>query len=640
MNKYRALFIEESREHLSQLATLLVSLEKSGASIDECFRHIHSVKGMAASMGYDPIAILAHRFEDVVEVYRRRQKPVHPSTVDLFLRTVDALTEQVEAIAEQKPLAEHIELIRELTLAEERELDESETPRPEPASFVSTLTPGKKHLRARVAESSSAPAVRGFMLYRALDRVAKVDRSLPPLDVIRGGDVPDRLISFWFADGADWERLRAAAASAEDIEDVEVVEEAVVEGLLGGEGSSDQPVAESSTDTRSRGVTPATLRVRVDILDRLIDGVGELFIIREQLRSLIGADKLQPQLRATLDALESRVRDLHGEALKIRMTPLGTLTDRYPRIVRDLARSLGKEVEFRVEGDQIELDRAILEALDTPFLHTLRNAVDHGIEPLGERADAQKRGPAQLRLIATRDRDTVVVTIQDDGRGLNPEDLKRVAIERGLLSEGQAAGLSAREAYFLICLPGFSTKDAVSDVSGRGVGMDVVRSEIEKLSGTLDIESELGRGTRFIFRLPLTLAIINALVVEVVGRRFAIPVAKIVAVREVGEDAVDEAGGMRYLSFRHALAPIFPLAEVLGLGAQRHDEQVVVFEDGRDLAALAVERIVGYHEIVVKPLGEPLDQLEWYSGATVLGDGEPILILDLLKLLRVRLAAG
>ncbi|MEO1170553.1 MAG: chemotaxis protein CheA, partial [Myxococcota bacterium] len=603
MNKYRALFIEESREHLAELATLLVELEKSDVAIDECFRHIHSVKGMAASMGYDPIAILAHRFEDVIEIYRQRRRPVEPAVVDLFLRTVDALAAQVEAIATQSPLEEHIELIRELTVAEDVERRE---PAAMPPAFGPALTPGRKHLRVRIAENSSAPAVRGFMVYRALDRVTTIERSLPSLEVIRGGEVPDRAISFWFADGADWGALASIAKAAEDVEEVEVVEAA-----------NPEVPAEGPRETRVRDSSPATLRVRVDILDRLIDGVGELFIIREQLRSLIGSDKLHPDLRSTLDALESRVRDLHGEALKIRMTPLRTLTERYPRIVRDLARTLGKDVDFKVEGDQIELDRAILEALDTPFLHTLRNAVDHGIETVGERADAKKSGTAQLRLVATRDRDTVVVAIEDDGRGLDADALKRVAVERDLITDGQASALSVREAYFLICLPGFSTKDAVSDVSGRGVGMDVVRSEIEKLSGTLDIESERGRGTRFLFRLPLTLAIINALVVEVVGRRFAIPVAKIVAVREVGDDAVDEAGGARYLSFRHALAPILPLASVLGLGEQAEQEQVVVFEDGRDLAALAVERIVGYHEIVVKPLGEPLDRLEWYSGATV-----------------------
>lgn len=632
MDKYRALFIEESRDHLSELSRLLAGLEKDGDAantIDECFRHIHSVKGMAASMGYDPIANLAHRFEDGVAVYREARESPPTDTVDLFLRAVDALTDQVEAIAQKRPLEQYIDLLHALN----RVVRGGDEPVPPPSrvSFPPRISRAPVTLSVELEEETSAPSVRAFLVYRALAAMVNVVETEPPLDVIRAGAFEGRTVRFFLEGEVDAGATIAAAKSVADVRTASLETQAPE--------PKPKPPTESESETaerrRGRPAETATVRVRVDILDRLIDGVGELFIVREQLRSLLD-ESSDPELRSVLGGLESRIRDLHGQVLAVRMTPLRTLTDRYPRIVRDLARTLGKDVEVQVEGDEIELDRAILEALDTPFLHTLRNAVDHGIEEPGERAECNKREPAQLSLTASRDRDTVVVTIADDGRGLDADALRRVAVARGLLSEEQAGQLTAREAHFLICLPGFSTKSEVSDVSGRGVGMDVVRAKIESLSGTLDIESQRGLGTRFTFRLPLTLALINALLIEAAGQRFAVPVAKVVAVREVGEDRVEEAGGGRYLSFRHALAPIHPLAQVLGLGPQRGDEQVVVFEDGRDLAALAVDRIVGYQEIVVKPLGEPLDRLEWFSGATILGDGEPILILDLVKLVRAR----
>jgi two-component system chemotaxis sensor kinase CheA len=242
-------------------------------------------------------------------------------------------------------------------------------------------------------------------------------------------------------------------------------------------------------------------------------------------------------------------------------------------------------------------------------------------------------------ITATRDRDAVLVEVADDGRGLDPARLCQVAIERGTLTREQAMVMSARESYFLICQPGFSTKKEVSDVSGRGVGMDAVRSIIEGLGGTLDIESEVGRGTRIIFRLPLTLAIIPVLLVEVAGRPFAVPAAKVVAVREPGNDIFEQAGGNVYLSFQHALVLITPLSEVLRLQRRARIANVLVLEDGRDLYALAVDRVLGYQEVVVKPLGDPLDRLDWFSGATVLGDGQPILILDIPKALRLRAVA-
>jgi two-component system chemotaxis sensor kinase CheA len=376
--------------------------------------------------------------------------------------------------------------------------------------------------------------------------------------------------------------------------------------------------------------------VRTEVLDTLINSVGELFIARERLTNLLTGVQ-RPDLRAALDVLSARIRELHDQVMAVRMMPLRTLTERLPRLVRDLGRTLGKEAELEVVGSEIALDRAILDHLDAVFVHTLRNAVDHGIEAPSERVARGKPRAGKLTIVATRDRDSVLVVIEDDGCGLDADLLRQVALARGLISTREGEQLSVRDSYFLVCLPGFSTKAVVSDVSGRGVGMDAVRSRIESLGGTLDIESKLGHGTRFILRLPLTLAIVPVLLVEVAGVVFAIPLAKVVAIREKGADIIRQPGGATYLSFQHALVAITDLGDLLHLTpATQANEYVVVVEDGRNLAGLAVSRLVGHHEAVVKPLGDPLDRLESYSGAAILGDGHPILILDLPRALRQR----
>ncbi|MEO0459697.1 MAG: chemotaxis protein CheA [Myxococcota bacterium] len=624
MNKYRALFIEESREHLAELSRLLAELEQQDSlrsHIDACFRHIHSVKGMAASMGFDPITALAHGLEDRIEEHRHSEQRVERDAVDLFLLVTDALAQQVDAVEQDASLPARPDLVATLNAgpAATRSMVSSDSD-----SSASTSSQGGRAVRTldvtvALDRDTAAPSVRGFLVHRTVGELVAIRDAKPSLETLRGGGFAGHSLSLRVRGDVEVETLQSALRAIPDVVSVEVAPE------------NPNPRQDDSTSAR-RGSAPATVRVRVDILDRLLDGMGELLIIREQLNSVVTTQN--PAVRAALDGLETRMRDLHGQVLAVRMTPLQTLTDRYPRVVRDLCRTLGKDAELTIEGDTIELDRAILEALDTPFLHTLRNAVDHGIELPAIRAERGKALPAKLFFSATRDRDTVVVAIEDDGAGLDPSRLRALAVERGLVTQPQADGLSVRDSLFLICLPGFSTKASVSDVSGRGVGMDVVRAEIERLSGTLDIESSLGEGTRFVFRVPLTLAIINALVVEAAGRPFAVPVAKIAAVREIGDDALEEAGGRRFLRFRRRLAPIHELSSLLGLREGERAAQAVVFEDARDFAAIAVDRIVGYHEVVVKPLGEPLDRLDWYSGATILGDGEPILIIDLLKLLR------
>ncbi len=527
MSKYRALFIEQSREHLEALSRALAAESPGSGAVDEIFRHVHSIKGMAASMGYDPIARLAHRFEDVVGDRRARGAALDSRLIDALLEAVDVLVTQVAAVAADK----------------------------EPSLPVGLLD----RLLATTHPEEVAPAP------------------------------------------------KAAAASVEK-------------------------------EAAARGEHVPTVRVRTDVLDNLIDAVGELIIKRAQLRTAL-KKVMTPDVRAALDELDGRVRDVQARALAVRMTPLRTLTDRYPRVVRDTARSLGKDVRFVVEGEGLEMDRAILENLDTPFVHTIRNAIDHGIESAEERVKAGKPAQGTVTVTALREHDIAVITIADDGRGLDADLLVQTALKKGLLSEAQASLVSKKEAFQLVCLPRFSTKDEVTDISGRGVGMDAVRAHVDALGGVLDIDSELGVGTRLTMRLPLTLSIIDVLRIDVAGRRFAVPLARVAAVRDTDTDVINGAGGQRFLSVRQALAPLHELSSLLGLVTKAPGREAVVVEDGRNLVALAVDKTVATHEVVVKPVGWPLEKLGWISGATVLSDGHPILIIDLAKLVQARIVS-
>jgi two-component system chemotaxis sensor kinase CheA len=659
MSKYKALFIEESREHLSELGRLLVALELSrepAPLIDDIFRHAHSIKGMAASMGYDPIVTLAHRVEDVVGARRASGAAFGRELVDLLLRGVDALSSQVESVASDAQIEAYAELVGQLVEASSPEptppkrgrkksapkgskkassRKASRTTRSDDSKTESEAAPGSEPPRGTrtvsvtLDESCKTPGVRLFLVHKKLAELTAIVGCVPSLDEMKGGQVEGHGAQFTVGPGQDDDALRNALLGVGEVETVEI--------SAAGQ-AAETPAPRTLESAPEAAVSSATVRVRTDTLDSLIDNVGELYILRERLESLLaqGAD---PELRTTLDSLSAQIREVHSQVLTVRMTPMRTLTDRYPRMVRDLAHSLGKRVELEIEGAEIELDRAVLDGLDAPLVHTLRNAVDHGIESAAERKKSDKPEAGSIRIVASRDRDTVVVVIEDDGRGLNAESLRQRAVDLGLMTAAQAEVLSARDCYFLICAPGFSTKGEVTGVSGRGVGMDAVRAKIESFGGSLDIESDQGRLARFIFRLPLTVAIINALLVDAGRRLFAIPVSKVVAVRDAAEDTIQEAGGRSYLSFQHALAPVYPLRELLRLPGDARPEHIVVIEDGRDLIAVSVDRVVGYHEVVVKPLGDPLDRMELFAGATILGDGEPILILDLPKAVRMRAAA-
>ncbi|MCM2358632.1 MAG: chemotaxis protein CheA, partial [Geobacteraceae bacterium] len=377
-----------------------------------------------------------------------------------------------------------------------------------------------------------------------------------------------------------------------------------------------------------------TVRVRTAILDNLINTTGELITNKHRLMNVageIGAARLDD----ALTELSRLLRELHNEVLNVRMMPFASLADRFPRVVRDLARKKGKDVAFEVSGKEIELDRGILEELADPLIHILRNAVDHGMETGPERLACGKEAQGRIRLSASREKDQIVVTIEDDGRGMDPAKLIASALAKGVITPEEAKLLSPRQALLLTCRPGFSTAREITDISGRGVGMDVVSATVRSLGGALAIESEAGRGTRIILRLPLTIAIINVLLFGCADLTFAVPVTGVQRTMEIRREAISSRGRQKVFYLDGEPVPLLSMNRICGLPPPPGGRVVPLFVTevrGRRVG-LVVEQFLGHQEVFVKPLGRPLGRMKGLAGGAILGSGEVVFILDVANIL-------
>jgi len=535
MSPYRDLFVSEARSHLSAFGELIVQLEKSAAdpgAIDELFRHAHSMKGMAATMGYEQIVALAHTMENQLSRIRSGELQLLPAIADLLLEGSDALARLVSWV-------------------------ESDSGAPEDTTGL-------------------------------IGRLAAFDPSAeaPPADNTKPAH----------------EEADAPFSSADAA-----------------------PHQFRQTDSFK------SIRIRTETLDHLVSITGELITNRYRLAEAVSQGD-PAGCREPLHQLTGLLRSLRDEVFKARMLPFAIIAERFPRLVRDLARKQEKEVVFQLVGKEIELDRGILEEITEPIIHILRNAVDHGLETAAERTAAGKPAAGTITLTVCRDQDHVDIIIADDGRGMDPERLKLKAVERGVVSPGQAALMTDQEAYQLICTPGFSTAATVTDISGRGVGMDAVRAAVQALVGVLTIHSGSGRGSRFVMRLPITVSIINALIVQCGQFDLAFPLNAVVRTMELKRAETAEKSGSPHLLVDGKQIPLRSLREALGLPGAAATEgaltTVVVCDVGGTQLAFSVDSISGQQEIFVRPLRSPLSRLRGVSGATITGDGRVLFIAD------------
>jgi two-component system chemotaxis sensor kinase CheA len=603
ISKYAALFLAESREHLSTCNLLLLEWEREPSATEAVgglFRAIHTIKGMAATMGYTGVADLAHRMESLLDGLRQGRVAAGSGVFQLMFRSVDALSKAVESAAGGAETADE-GLVAELDAAATSGVAE-----PAPTRKKAAEPAPSRPVQVTIRPDAIMRGARASLVLRRAESIGSVSGVRPPAAQLEREDFDGRLF-FRLATRATDEEIRAALRSAGDVQSV----------------GFEEPGAEEAAAVRGR-------QIRVDLrrLDTLMKQVGELVVAKNRLGvlALNGADR---ELGEVSDRISRLVSAMQSEVIAARMTPVGEVFDRFPRLVRDLGRDLGKRIRFDMEGEEIELDRSILDEIGEPLLHLVRNAADHGIELPDERIAAGKPAEGRILLSATRDRNSVALRVSDDGRGIDRKAILVKAQREGLMGPGVDPA-NDDTLLRVLARPGFSTAAAVSGVSGRGVGVDVAVTRVRALGGTLDVRSEVGRGTSFIIRVPLTLAIVRALLADAAGERYAVPLAYVAETVEFDPRGVTAIRGREALVVRDRVIPTVHLRELVGRrnGAARPRAPTVILEIGERRTALVVDALRGQQDIVVEPFDAPRGMPPFVGGATILADGAPALILD------------
>jgi len=596
MEKYRTLFLQEAGTHLQTMSRLISSDAPCGAAgIDALFRCAHSIKGMAASMGYEDLTRLCHELENRLGVFRGGGS-IPEAAMGALEKALDFIESRLEAIAAAPAGA----------ASARAPAPEGGPPHPlPPHGPAESEQPRLWNLRIELEPTEAAPAVRLMLLQREI--------------AARGEAIETRPDAQTLAAGGELRSLHMRLRSTLDLADF-CARLDLRPGIRSAE--AEQEVQPPPAPPRT---TPELVRVRGEMLDRLLDLATEMIAERIRLQEQCRKQEVS-EMAAGLESLGKQLRRLHQDVIDARMMPLSQLTARLPRQLRELARKTGKEVRLRMEGEDLMLDRSILDAMSDPLMHILRNAVDHGIE---------ERGAVSIR--ACRRGDRVLIEVRDDGRGMDPRHLRARALKKGLLSEEEVQALSDGESLMLICRPGFSTADGVTDLSGRGVGMDAVKAALEKVGGELRIESRPGLGSCFSLLLPLSAALVQLLLVRFGELLLGFPVSRIEAGLKVRTGEVRSQGARLVIEHRGEAIPLLSLGKILGqapAAGSEHLHLLLTRVAGRR-AALVVDGFEGIREAFIKPLSAPLNRIAGLSTSTILGSGEVLFVLDPQELLPV-----
>jgi two-component system chemotaxis sensor kinase CheA len=636
-SRYAELFRTESREQLSAINRALLLLEEGGdpaEPISVLFRAMHTVKGMSATMGYHAVAEFAHELESVLDRVRRGDQLLAPDLMDALFASADALETAIDDASEQAgqtpAMVAALQRLRDVAggsaTSEFPAVPTDGTGALVEVAAADPLDGPGVIVRVRQAADAMLPGVRAFMAVqrvRALGEVAAVN---PSLDALQASAVP---ISFAMrvVTTASVDEIEAAVRSAGDVAFVEVD----VSGRTRRESRSMIEVVAEGDELTRASVRP-TRHVRVDLarLDSLMNLIGELVITRGRLLQLTASNP-DPALDESMQMAARLVSDLQAEIMTMRMVPVWQVFDRFPRLVRDSARALDKDVTFVVEGKEIELDRSLLDEIGEPIVHLLRNAIGHGIESPEERVAAGKPRAGRLVLSAARDRAAVLIRVSDDGRGIDRPRVLARARALGLVDEGTRE-VDDDALFRLIARPGLSTAEQVSDLSGRGVGIDSVQVKARALGGSVELKTVAGKGTTITIRLPVTLAIVRALLARSGTERYALPLTHVRETLEYDRDVVQHVKGKPVLVLRDEVLPLLDLREVVRqhatVPAGGPNREIVVIERGDRRSGLVVDELIGQQDIVVKQFDAARDGLALFSGATILADGAPALIMD------------
>ncbi len=694
VSQYLEIFIDESSEHLQSLSDCIMTLEKepdNKDTINEVFRAAHSLKGMAGTMGFKRMQHLTHDMENVFQEVRSEKISVDSAMIDLLFKCLDALDQYLENVksSSDEGTEDNEMIIKELndfiakangavveTAAPETPVAESKAPvangnavkielsDSEKDEVANAKAEGKKVycITVYVNQECLLKAARAFLVFRAVEGLGTIFANHPSSQ-----DIEDEKFeldfSFCVATNESLDKVIAAAKDVSEIDDVvgEEINEVEVEVEVEEKEEPVQvaapavaaaPVAQAAPtqttpaqaapaataqnqkkQTPAKSVTNRTIRVDIEKLDNLMNQVSELLIAKNSLVSISsseGGNFANQGFRENVESLERITTNLHESVMKVRMVPIESVVNKFPRMIRDLARSLNKKMELYMTGEDTELDRTVVDQIGDPLQHLLRNSADHGLESADVRKERGKPETGTIFLNAYQEGNNVIIQVGDDGNGIDVEAVKSKAVERGVITQEQADVMSQKEAVNLLFLPSFSMAKQITDISGRGVGLDVVKSNIEALGGDVEVKTKLGEGSTFTVRLPLTLAIIQALLVKVREEQYAIALGSITSIEDIPVKDIKSVEAKEVIHLRDTVIPLVRLDRVLDVEPKEDPESltVVIVKKGDQQAGLVVDDLIGQQEIVIKSLGKYMTGNKLISGATILGDGEVALIID------------
>ncbi|MCF7621775.1 MULTISPECIES: chemotaxis protein CheA [Bacillaceae] len=672
MNQYLEVFIEESKEHLQTCSEQLLVLEKNPEDlsiVNEIFRSAHTLKGMSATMGYEDLANLTHKMENVLDAIRNSQIVLSPELFDVIFLAVDDLEAMVMSIAEGGDGKRNVMgVVHQLEMIEKGEspvssiiaevaaasavLEKEEMTVVEYDEFEWTVLQQSKdqgfssfEISIGLREDCLLKAARVFMVFEVLEKSCEVIKSHPPVELLEeeqfdqrftitvvtretSDEIKNKIMKVSEVDqvvviALDLEHLRYAAHS-KDYKVTEIPKQETNNAELPTEYDDKKKQAPVKT------ASSKTIRVNIERLDILMNLFEELVIDRGRLDQ-ISSDLDNQELHETVERMSRITSDLQTIVLNMRMVPVETVFNRFPKMVRQLARDLNKKVNLEINGAETELDRTVIDEIGDPLVHLIRNAMDHGIETPEERLAKGKNEEGKILLKAYHSGNHVFIEIEDDGAGINKDRVLNKALSNGILTKETAATLTDKQIYELIFASGFSTAETISDVSGRGVGLDVVKNTIESLGGSVTIDSKENEGSIFLIQLPLTLSIISVMMVAIQNEKYAIPLSSIIETAIIKKADIMNAHNQQVIDFRGKVLPLLFLKDIFEVPINQEEEEslsVVIVRKGDKLAGLVVDSFIGQLEIVLKSLGNYLTSAFAISGATILGDGQVALIID------------
>jgi two-component system chemotaxis sensor kinase CheA len=682
LSQYLSMFIDESKEHLQSLNENLLNLESNPKDISivhNIFRSAHTLKGMSATMGFEDIAALTHDMENVLDLVRNSKLDMDPYIFDCIFKSLDSLESMVEDIIQggtgKADVSPIVTSLRSIVTGDYKK-------GPAVTTTVAVKEPAKGievdefqysilqqsidsgflvfYIEVSVNENCVLKAARAYMVFDAMERMGEIIKSTPSVQEIEQEKF-DRSFSLYFISKVDQATLEkeilnvseiasaviitvdteSLAELSRPIAEIETARQEIAAAVATtvptievATPKASEPAVNSGAAKPAAGGAPVasrTIRVDIERLDTLMNLFSELLIDRVRLEQLASEVK-RNDLTETVEHMSRVSSDLQNIVLKLRMVPVDSVFNRFPRMIRDLAKSLDKKVDLVITGADTELDRTVIDEIGDPLVHLLRNAVDHGIESISERVAVGKPEQGTIQLRAFHSGNHVFIEIEEDGKGIYRDRVLKTALKNGLVTAEQAAKLTDHEVYNLLFASGFSTAEKISDISGRGVGLDVVKTKIQMLGGHVQVDSKPGFGSKFSVQLPLTLSIISAMLVRLGSEKYAIPLSSIVETSAIQKSQIRNIQGTKMIDYRKTVIPLLSLSTLFQVPDFNEDleeeTEIVVVRKGDKQVALMVDEFIGQQEIVLKTLGKYLTGIFAISGATILGDGQVALIID------------